>query len=238
MNAAKSDLTDQAKRAAAVEAARMAPADGIIGLGTGSTAAYAIEELGRRIREEGATFLGVPTSYWSEMLARRNGIPIRALEDVARIDLAIDGADEVDGRKNLIKGSGGAQTREKIVDCFADYFVVVVDDSKLVERLGTSAPVPLEVLASAVGTVEKRVKEMGGTPQVRLAGGQPGHYGPIITEHGNMIVDVRFPRIEDPKALEWSLNNIPGVVENGLFAEKAHLILVGSTSDRMVRRLE
>jgi ribose 5-phosphate isomerase A len=233
----ESDTVDRAKKAAAIEAAQMAPSGGIIGLGTGSTASYVIEELGRRMRDEGAHFTGIPTSYWSEILAQRQGIPIRTIGDVAKIELAIDGADEVDSNKNLIKGSGGAQTREKIVDSFADYFVVVIDSSKLVKLLGTSAPIPLEVLPSAVKLVEKNIKEMDGTSQLRLAGGRPGHYGPIITEHGNMLLDVRFPIIENPKALESALNNIPGVVENGLFAEKAHLILVGSISDGTISRI-
>lgn len=207
-------------------------------MGTGSTAAYAIEALGRRMREEGAAFQGVPTSHSAEILARRHGIPVRTLHDVGRIDLAIDGADEVDGQKNLIKGSGGAHTREKIVDTYAKLFVVVVDDSKLVSRLGLTMPVPLEVLPLAVPAVSRRVAQMGGTLELRVASGGRGHYGPVITDNGNMVLDARFPAIENPRELECQLNNLPGVVDNGLFPGMAHLVLVGSTKDGTVRRLE
>jgi len=232
------DATDRAKQAAGIEAARMVESGWVVGLGTGTTAAYAIEELGRRIREEGATFQGIPTSHSAEILARRHGIPIKTLHDVARIDLAIDGADEVDGHKNLIKGSGGAHTREKIVDSFAERFVVVVDSSKLVSRLGLTMPVPLEVLPLAVPAVTRRVQQIGGTVELRVATGGRGHYGPIITDHGNMILDARFPGIDNPRELECRLNSLPGVVENGLFVGLAHLVLVGSSSDGTVSLLK
>ena len=236
MNQLKS--RERAKQRAAVEAARMAQTGWIIGLGTGSTAAYAIEELGRRMRQEGASFLGVPTSHSAEMLARRHGVPIRPLEDTDKIDLAIDGADEVDPARNLIKGAGGAHTREKIIDYLADWFVVVVDETKLVERLGTSASVPVEVLPAALALVTREIEGMGGLPHLRTMETKPGQNAPFITEQGNGILEVRFPAIEDPKALEWSLNNIPGVVENGIFAEKAHLVLVSSLDGGEVRRME
>lgn len=216
----------------------MAQSGWVVGLGTGTTAAYAIAELGRRMREEGATFQGIPTSYSAEIQARRHGIPIKTLHDVSRIDLAIDGADEVDGHKNLLKGSGGAHTREKIVDSFAERFVVVVDDSKLVSRLGLTMPVPLEVLPLAVPVVTRRIQQMGGSVELRVATGGRGHYGPIITEQGNIILDARFPAIDNPRELECRLNSLPGVVENGLFAGLAHLVLVGSTSDGTVSPLE
>ena len=229
---------EKAKRQAAAEAARMARPGSVVGLGTGSTTAYAIEELGRRVKEEGASFLGIPTSYAAELLARHHGIGIRTLDDVDRIDLAIDGADEVDGRMNLIKGRGGAHTREKIVASFAEYFVVVVDDSKLVEHLGQTALVPVEVLPMAVAAVTRRVKAMGGEPQLRMADGPAPEHNSFMTQQGGIILDVRFPHIEDPKALECSLNNLPGVVENGIFAGMAHLVLVGSAEDGRVTRLE
>ena len=216
----------------------MAESGWVVGLGTGSTAAYAIAELGRRIREEGATFRGIPTSHTAEFLARQHGIPILTLLDTDRIDLAIDGADEVDGHKNLIKGSGGAHTREKIVDSFAEIFVVVVDDSKLVSRLGGTMPVPLEVLPLAVPAVTRRIQQMSGSVELRVASGGRGHYGPIITDQGNMILDATFPAIRNPKELESKLNILPGVVENGLFPEMAHLVLVGSSHDGSVKRQE
>lgn len=232
------DHVEIAKRAAAIAAAAMVKSGWVIGLGTGTTAAYAIEELGRRVREEGAIYYGVPTSHSAEILARRQKIPIRTLNDVERIDLAIDGADEVDGHKNLLKGSGGAHTREKIVDSFAERFVVVVDDTKLVSRLGLQMPVPLEVLPLAVPVVTRRIQQIGGTVELRVGTGGQRHYGPIITEQGNMILDARFPAIDNPRELECRLNSLPGVVENGLFAGLAHLVLVGSTSDGTVSLVE
>lgn len=230
--------TDLAKRAAAVEAAGMAQSGWVIGLGTGSTAAYAIEELGRRTREEGLAILGVPTSHSADLFARQQGIPIRTLVDVDRIDMAIDGADEVDEQKNLLKGSGGAHTKEKIVDSFAEKFVAVVDDSKLVSGLGHRMPIPLEVLPLSVSAVTRRVQGMGASVELRMLNGGPGHYGPVITDQGNMILDVRFPLIDNPKLLESRLNNLPGVLENGLFPDMAHLVLIGSTEDGTVRSLE
>ena len=216
----------------------MAQSGWILGLGTGSTAAHAIIELGRRMREEGASFRGIPTSHTSEFLARQHGIPILSLHDADRIDLAIDGADEVDERKNLIKGSGGAHTREKIVDSFAELFVVVVDDTKLVSWLGETMAIPLEVLPLAVSTVTHGVQRMSGSVELRVNSGGRGHYGPIITDQGNMILDAKFPAINNPKELESRLNTLPGVVENGLFPEMAHLILVGSSHDGSVKRQE
>jgi ribose 5-phosphate isomerase A len=228
------DATDRAKQAAGIEAARMAKSGWVVGLGTGSTAAYAIAELGRRMRDEGAIYYGVPTSHSAELLARRQKIPVRTLHDVERIDLAIDGADEVDLARNLLKGSGGAHTREKIVDSFAELFVVVVDDSKLVSSLGHRMPVPLEVLPLAVPAVTRRIQQIGGTVELRVATGGRGHYGPIITDQGNMILDAKFPVIDNPKELERGLNSIPGVLENGIFAGMSPTILVGSTIDGTV----
>jgi ribose 5-phosphate isomerase A len=219
------NAVDTAKRAAAIRAAGMAQPGWVVGLGTGSTAAYVIEELGRRTREENAAFQGVPTSHASELLARRHGIPIASLADVDRVNLAIDGADEVDGKKNLIKGAGGAHTREKVVAAFADRFVVVVDQSKLVEGLGRGAPVPLEVLPFSVPAVKRGVALLGGSAVLREGPG--AHGSPAITDQGNFVLDASFPAIEDPKALELRLNGLPGVVDNGLFPQMADLVLVG-----------
>ena len=221
----------------------MARSGWVIGLGTGSTAYYAIGELGRLMREEGLQIAGIPTSHAAELLARANGIPIKTLDDVERIDLAIDGADQVDGDKNLIKGMGGAHTREKIVASFADLFVVVVDDSKMASRLGVGVPVPLEVISLAVPAVISRVKKLGGQPQLRMASPDQAHGGPFITEQGNFLLDVSFdgvggPGIDDPKSMERDLNLIPGVVDNGLFPQIAHTILVGSPGDGSVRVIE
>lgn len=216
----------------------MAQTGWVIGLGTGSTTSYAIEELGRMIREEGLLFHGIPTSHASEVLARQNGIPITTLQDINRVQLAIDGADAVDGQKNLIKGSGGAHTREKIVDSFADMFVVVVDDTKLVSKLGQGMAVPLEVIPLAVPAVRRGVQRMGGDTDLRIISSGHGHTGPAITDQGNFVLDASFQEINDTKAMESALNNLPGVVENGLFPQIAHLILVGSTKDGSVTTME
>lgn len=234
----KIDRGKRLKERVALEAAKMVRDGTVVGLGTGSTAAFAIAELGRRVREEALEIVGIPTSYGSAMIARENGIVIRSLDDVSKIDIAIDGADEVDPKKNLIKGGGGAHTREKVVDGLADLFVVIADDSKLVKHLGQKSPVPVEVLPFAVNSVAKKLQGMGGNPVIRMGVKKDG---PVITDQGNMIIDVRFPEIKDPKTLELELNDIPGVVENGLFVGLAHVVLIGTTDQRgeaIIRRID
>ncbi|MBW2123127.1 MAG: ribose-5-phosphate isomerase RpiA, partial [Deltaproteobacteria bacterium] len=179
--------------------------------------------------------VGIPTSYQAADLARRNGIILQTLDDVDRVDIAIDGADEVDPHKNLIKGGGAAHTREKVIDSLADLLVIVVDDSKLVGRLGEKSPIPLEVIPMAVVPVMRRLEAMGGQPAVRIAVEKDG---PVVTDQGNLVIDVRFPMIEDPETLESALNDIPGVVENGLFIGLADLVIVGDRRDGTIRRIE
>ena len=221
------DLTREMKRTVGVEAARMVGRGDVVGLGTGSTAVFMIEELGRRVREENLDVVGIPTSFDASVLARKNGIPAGTPDDVERIDIAVDGADEVDPAKNLIKGRGAAHLREKIVDGMADRFVVIVDESKLVDRLGSKCPVPLEVLPMAVRPVMRAVEALGGEPLLRMAAHKDG---PVITDQGNMVVDAWFDGIDDPGEMERTLNNIPGILENGLFVGLATEILVGSIS--------
>ena len=219
------DLTREMKKTVGVEAARMVGRGDVVGLGTGSTAVFMIEELGRRVREENLDVVGIPTSFDASVLARKNGIPAGTPDDVERIDIAVDGADEVDPAKNLIKGRGAAHLREKIVDGMADRFVVIVDESKLVDRLGSKCPVPLEVLPMAVQPVMRAVEALGGAPLLRMAAHKDG---PVITDQGNMVVDARFDGIDDPGEMERTLNNIPGILENGLFVGMATEILIGS----------
>ena len=221
------DLTREMKKTVGVEAARMVGRGDVVGLGTGSTAVFMIEELGRRVREENLDVVGIPTSFDASVMARKNGIPAGTPDDVERIDIAVDGADEVDPAKNLIKGRGAAHLREKIVDGMADRFVVIVDESKLVDRLGSKCPVPLEVLPMAVRPVMRAVEALGGEPLLRMASRKDG---PVITDQGNMVVDARFGGIDDPGEMERTLNNIPGILENGLFVGLATEILVGSIS--------
>lgn len=223
------DLTRNLKRTVGIEAARMVGRGDVVGLGTGSTAEFMIEELGRRVREEGLDIVGIPTSFDAAVLARRNGIPSGTLDDVDRIDIAVDGADEVDPGMDLIKGRGAAHLREKIVDGMAARFIVIVDESKLVERLGTKCPVPLEVLPMAVQPVMRAVEALGGEPVLRMAVHKDG---PVITDQGNMVVDARFAGIDDPGGMERMLNNVPGILENGLFVGLAAEVLVGRISGK------
>lgn len=205
-----------------------------VGLGTGSTAACAIEVLGCRIREEGLRFTGTPTSFFSEHLARKHGIPLLTLDDLDRLDLVLDGADEVDPRLNLIKGRGGAMTREKVVAAMADRFVVLADASKLVDRLGTRVALPVEVLPMAVAPVRRRLEALGARPELRVGSGKDG---PVVTDQGFWILDAHFDGIEAPEALDRALCDIPGVLNHGLFLGMATDVLVGE-SDGSVRHME
>ncbi|MBD2023123.1 ribose-5-phosphate isomerase RpiA, partial [Leptolyngbya sp. FACHB-711] len=200
----------------------------IVGLGTGSTAAFMIQFLGDRLRSgELKDIKGIPTSFQASVLAKQYGIPLTTLDEVDRIDIAIDGADEVDPQKNLIKGGGAAHTREKIVDGLAEQFIVVVDSSKLVDRLG-AFPLPIEVLPMAMTPVMKAIEKLGGQPEIRMAVKKDG---PVITDQGNLIIDVKFGTIDNPAELEKTLNNIPGVLDNGLFVGVADIVLVGELKD-------
>jgi ribose 5-phosphate isomerase A len=228
------DPRKEAKRRVGVEAASTVRDGHVVGLGTGSTAAEVIVELGRRVREEGLSIVGIPTSYSAAMLAREHRIPLRSLDDVDGVDIAIDGADEVDPQRNLIKGGGAAHTREKVIASSAVTFIVVVDDSKLVDRLGVSSPVPVEVIPMALTPVLRRLRDLKGDPLVRLAERKDG---PVISDEGNLIVDVRFDRIDDPAALEKAIKTIPGVLENGLFCGISDLVLVGVPGAEAIRRL-
>lgn len=201
----------------------------IVGLGTGSTTAYAIEYLGSRLQSgEIKDILGIPTSFQAEVLAKQYGIPLTTLDAVDHIDIAIDGADEVDPQKNLIKGGGAAHTREKIVDSLAAQFVVVVDSNKLVDHLGSTFLLPVEVIPMAITPVMRAIEKLGGKPELRMGIRKAG---PVITDQGNMVIDVKFDSIDHPAELEKTLNNIPGVLDNGLFVGVADLILVGEVKD-------
>ncbi|MEB3282743.1 MAG: ribose-5-phosphate isomerase RpiA [Lyngbya sp.] len=201
----------------------------IVGLGTGSTTAYTIQYLGERLQSgELKDIKGVPTSFQASVLAKQYGIPLTTLDEIDHMDVAIDGADEVDPNKNLIKGGGAAHTREKIVDTLADQFIVVVDSSKLVDKLGSTFLLPVEVLPLAITPVMKKIEQLGGKPTLRMGVKKAG---PVITDQGNMVIDVKFDSIDNPEELEKTLNNIPGVLENGLFVGVADLILVGEIKD-------
>ncbi len=201
----------------------------IVGIGTGSTAAYMIQFLGERLQSgQLKDIKGIPTSFQSTVLAKQYGIPLITLDEVDQMDIAIDGADEVDPQKNLIKGGGAAHTREKIVDCLAEQFIVVVDSSKLVDKLGYTFLLPVEVIPMAMTPVIRAIEKLGGQPELRMGVRKAG---PVVTDEGNLVIDVKFDSIDNPAELEKSLNNIPGVLENGLFVGVADVILVGEIQD-------
>jgi len=209
-------------------------ADGdIVGLGTGSTAKFAIERLGERV-SEGLHMLGIPTSVESERLARGRSIPLTTLEEHPEIDITIDGADEVDPRFDLIKGLGGALLREKIVAHATQQEVIVVDASKLVDRLGTRCPLPVEVARYGHSAVARKLSALGCQPVMRQPKG--GGQGPFITDNGNYIYDCRFPGIDDAREMEARVDSIPGVVECGLFVGLAHVVITASGKGVEIRR--
>ncbi|MBM7582430.1 ribose 5-phosphate isomerase A [Caldicoprobacter guelmensis] len=193
-----------------------------VGIGTGSTAAFFIEELGRRVKE-GLIIRGVPTSYQAKLMCYKYGIPLLDPSLVDRLDIAIDGADEIDYSLNAIKGGGAANTIEKIVAAMADEFVIIADHSKLVERLAVSFPVPVEVIPAALGLVMRKVKEIGARPELRMAVRKAG---PVVTDNGNFMVDLYFDEAPDVYWLNRVLKSIPGVVETGLFLGMAHKALI------------
>jgi ribose 5-phosphate isomerase A len=201
------------KRASGIKAASVVESGMIVGLGTGSTVAYTIKELGRRIREEGLEILGVPTSYQSEMLAIDVGIPLTTLSQHPELDLAIDGVDQIDSNFYAIKGGGAAHTREKVVSVSAKRFLVVADESKISKQLDKA--VPVEVLPFAKELVVKKIREIGGNPELRLAQRKDG---PVITDNGNFVLDSNFGVIKNPDELALQLSSIPGVVEHGIFS--------------------
>lgn len=216
---------DAAKQAAGQEAASLVRDGMTLGLGTGSTTAYALKAIGRRVEEEGLDVRGVPTSFGSERLARTHGIPLTTLDDDPQLDLVVDGADEVDEALRLIKGGGGAHAREKVVATQAERFVVVVDPTKLVDRLGQQAPVPVEVLPMAVTPVSNALRTLGATPELR---GGKAKVGPAVTDQGLWILDAHFSDgIPDPTALNEALCARPGVLDHGVFLNLATDVLVG-----------
>jgi ribose 5-phosphate isomerase A len=226
---------DAAKQAAGEEAATFVRDGMRLGLGTGSTTAYALEAIGHRIQHEGLDVRGVPTSFAAERLAHRHGIPLTTLDEDPTLDLAIDGADEVDDDLRLVKGRGGAHTREKVVATQAERFVVVVDPSKEVDRLGSEQPLPIEVLPMAVPPVSQALRDRGATPELRLADAKDG---PVVTDQGLWIIDAHVPdAIDDPAALNHFLGARPGVLDHGLFLDVATDVLVGHPDGTTTHRV-
>lgn len=220
------------KQKVGIEAASRVRSGMVVGLGTGSTATYFIQELGRRIKSEGLVIQGVPSSYACFALARQAGIPLVAMDQIDRVDLYADGADEVDPRKGLLKGRGAAMLGEKLLAEAADSFLVLVDEGKLVQRLGTRFPIPVETLPAAQSLVEARLKSLGARVTLRPAGGKDG---PVVTDAGNLVFDAAFPPGTDWHALDSALDAQPGVVGHGLFLRYASKseVLVGGADGSM-----
>ena len=195
----------------------------VVGLGTGSTAEFAIRAIGERVAS-GLELKAIPTSEASAQLAGELGITLTTLEDDPAVDLTIDGADEVDPDLDLIKGLGGALLREKIVAAATARQVIIIDPSKLVKKLGTQAPLPIEVVPFSWSLVCSRLSERGIEPTLRMLQAEQ----PFVTDNGNYIIDGRFPEgIDDAQATDVWLNTLPGVVENGLFVAMTHLVVIG-----------
>ena len=217
----ETDSRNQEKQIAARAAVDLLEAGSIVGLGSGSTAAYAVRFLAERVRE-GLKIVGIPTSQQTKHLAEQLGIPLGTLEAHPQIDIDIDGADEIDPQLNLIKGGGGAFLREKIIASVSRRFIVIADSAKQVNRLG-KFPVPVEVVPFAQSLIKTQIEALGAKVSLRIYA-----YGnPYVTDEGHHILDCTFGEIADPSALAEKLCHIPGVVEHGLFIGMAEIALIG-----------
>lgn len=224
---------ENAKESAAKAATSLIQTDSVIGLGSGTTVVYALNEISRRIQDENLRIHGVPTSYQTYHLALQNKIPLTTLDEHPRLDLMIDGADQVDKSLDMIKGMGGALTREKIVASVSKQYIITIDDSKIATTLGERQPVPIEVLPFALPTVKLRLRSLGGEATLRNA---QRKLGPVITDNGNFILDTNFGVIREPAKLNRELKLLPGIVETGLFINMADIIYAGGKST--VKKLE
>ena len=219
---------EKAKKNAALEAVKHVEDGFTVGLGSGSTAAYAIEKIGKRMKQEKLEIQGVPTSYQAFMLAVQHGIPVTTLEERPILDLAIDGADQIDPELSLIKGMGGALAREKIVAFASKKLIIIADENKKVKVLGeNNHPVPVETLPFAASLVMRRIVEIGGRPVLRQG---KAKVGPVITDNGNVIIDADFGPVDKPAELEHKLKSVPGIVETGLFIQMTDIAYVGKRS--------
>ncbi len=194
----------------------------VVGLGTGSTVYFTIKRLGMMVAE-GLEIIGIPTSIQTEKIANESGIRLSNLEDHPKIDVTIDGADEVDPNLDLIKGMGGALLREKIVAHVSEMEIIVVDPSKMVDVLGTKSPLPVEVSQYGWKSCLSRLKEFKCDPNLRMRQNEV-----YTSDNNNYIIDCTFERIGNPKALESEINNIPGVLENGLFLGLTDIVIMGT----------
>ena len=202
-----------------------------VGLGTGRAATAFVQALGARVRGEGLDVVGVPTSEATRALAEVLGIPLATLSETGGLDLAVDGADEVDPRLDLIKGLGGALVREKIVAAASRRLVILIGSDKMVERLGVRTPLPVEIVPFGLALCERRMAGLGGRPELRRRDAEV-----FVSDNGNYILDCRFDGIADPASLDGAIREIPGVVGTGLFVGMAERVLL--QEGRGVRVLE
>lgn len=216
------DQMDKNKEIVGEEAANFIQDGMIVGLGSGSTVNWMLKKLGERMKQEGLKIKGIPSSLKTERLAQELGIPLTTFDEVEHIDLAIDGADEVDTRLNLLKGGGGSLVREKIVDAMAKELIIIVDESKLVTHLGAFS-LPVEVVPYGWNITAKYIANLGCVPTLRKK-----ENNVFVSDNGNYILDCPFDTILDPKSLHERLKSFVGVVETGLF--------VGMTSKVIVAR--
>lgn len=217
---------DDLKKQAGYRAAELIQAGQKVGLGTGSTATHLVNRLAERIRTEGLKIEAISTSWSTTLQCRKLGIPLLEMGEVSHLDLCIDGADEIDPSRNLIKGRGAAHLLEKIVAAMADRYIIVADSTKKVERLGEKFAVPLEVLPGAIALVTRKVEALGAAVAVRM--GAPGKDGPVISDSGNLIVDAKFPLIANPAVTARQLESIPGMIGHGLFVGMAHHVILAT----------
>jgi len=223
------DPIQELKRKVALEAVKHVHDGFVVGLGSGSTAAYAIEALGQQVKTENLRILGIPTSSQAFMLAVDCGLPITTLDEHPEIDVTIDGADQLTSDLFLIKGGGAALAREKIVAAASKLNVIIADDKKKASRLGeNSQSVPVEVLPFAISLVRGRISALGGKPILREG---KGKLGPTITDNGNAILDSYFGEIADPAKLEVKVKMIPGVVETGFFIGLTDIAYLGAMTE-------
>jgi ribose 5-phosphate isomerase A len=225
---------DQWKKQAGDAAAKLVEDGMIVGLGTGSTASFAIAAIGRRVAQEGLRILGIPTSDRTAEQARAEKIPLTTFADHTQIDLTVDGADEVlPGPLYLIKGHGGALLREKIVATASQRMAVVADDTKLVTRLGELASVPVEVVPFGWQVTARRLAELGGKPALRLGADQK----PYITDGGHYILNCAFGAMDAPKEIAHHLDHVVGLIEHGLFLKVAtEAFIAGPNGVRVLKK--
>ena len=217
---------EKLKENAGVKAANLIENEMLVGLNTKSTATYMIEHLAKRIQSENLKIKAVSTSWSTSLLCHQLQIPLLEINATSSLDIVIDGADEIDPQKNLIKGRGAAHMLEKVVASMAKHYVIIADDAKKVNVLGENFAVPIEVLPSALSIVERKLTELRAKVKIRM--GAPGKDGPIISDSGNLIVDAKFDSILDPQELNLQLNSIAGVLEHGLFVGMVDQVILAS----------